>query len=433
MDALDPAIGVQPFREERATPRRNDLASDPLPHTNRSATRRPADGVGHDAAATCRVLLVEPGCAHRDTLAACGRPGRPLEVVFAESLAEAREVLTDLDVDAVVVAINLPDGSGLDLTREIAGLARPTAAVVLGIDKDFDVARAALRAGADDYVLRGVAAPELARRLDAALDRKLREKSQLARVARLHRLCRKLNQARNEVSDQVDLLCNDLVTAYQELAGQLQSANQAGEFTTLIEDELDLEVLLRKTLEHLIARVGPSNAAIFLPATLDEYSLGGYVNYDCRKDAVDGLLDNLADTLAPRVAESGEQVVHLTTDAEIDHWTDGGLAPDALRGCSVVTIPCLSDDECLAVVTLFRRHDTPFTDEHLELLSGLGPVLGAALEKIIRIHHRTGFTEGMGDDGYADAYGDMDDDTDDDDGYAGPDGPEPNADDELPF
>lgn len=414
------------------------MASEPLPPTNRSATRRPADGIGHDAAATCRVLLVEPGCAHRDTLAACGRPGRPLEMVFAETLAEAREVLTDLAIDSVVVALHLPDGSGLDLTREIAGLARPTATIVLGVEEDFASLRAALRAGADDYVLRGVAAPELARRLDAALDRKLREKSQLARVARLHRLCRKLNRARNEVSDQVDLLCNDLVTAYQELAGQMQLVNQAGElsgeFATLIEDELDLEVLLRKTLEHLIARVGPSNAAIFLPATLDEYSLGGYVNYDCRKDAVDGLLDNLADTLAPRVADSGEKVVHLTTDVEIDRWTDGGLAPDALRGCGVVTIPCLSDDECLAVVTLFRRDDAPFTDEHLELLSGLGPVLGAALEKIIRIHHRTGFTDGIDDDGYADAYGAMEDDTDDeDDGYAGPDGPEPNADDELPF
>ena len=404
------------------------LVPDPRQTPERSANRH------NDAPhAACRVLLVEPGRAHRDALAAGGRPGRPLEIVFAETVAEAREVLTDLDFDAAVVGLHLPDGSGLDLAREIASHARPTAVLVMGADKDFDAARGALRAGADDFVLQGVAAPELARRLDAALDRKLREKAQLARVARLHRLCRKLNQARNEVSDQVDLLCNDLVTAYQELAGQLQNVNQTGEFTTLIEDELDLEVLLRKTLEHLIARLGPSNAAIFLPATLDEYSLGGYVNYDCRKSEVDDLLDNLADTLAPRVAESGESVVHLTSDAIIDDWTDGGLAPDALRGCRVVNVPCMSEDECLAVVTLFRRDDTPFSPEHIELLSGLDPALGAALEKIIRIHHRTGFSDILSDDDYADAYGEVDEDSDDDDGYAGPEGHEPNADDEMPF
>jgi len=397
------------------------LPPEPFQPSDLPATRSPATGANNPAAS--RVLLVEPGRTHQAVLAACSRPGRPLEVIFAESVAEAREVLADLDVDAAVVGLDLPDGSGIDLTREITGLACPTAAIVLAADKDFDVARAALRAGADDFVIRGIAAPELARRLDAALERKLREKSHLARVARLHRLCRKLNQARNEVSKQVDFLCNDLVTAYQELACQLQNANQTGEFTTLIEDELDLEVLLRKTLEHLIARVGPSNAAIFLPATLDEYSLGGYVNYDCPRTMVDDLLDGLADTLAPRVAESGNELVHLTNDAETDEWTGGGLAPDALRGCTAVSIPCLSDDECLAVVTLFRRADTPFTEEHLDLLSSLGPILGAALEKIIRIHHRTGFTDGIGDDFY----------NDEDDGYDGPDGPEPNADDELPF
>ena len=392
-----------------------------------------AAGPDADPRTTCRVLLIEPGHAHRATLAACGRAGRQLELVFAESAAEAREILSDLAIDAAVVGVHLPDGSGLDLAREIASLPRPTAAIVLGADKDFDLARAALRAGADDFVLHGVAAPELGRRLDAALERKLREKSQIARVARLHRLCRKLNQARNEVSQQVDLLCNDLVTAYQELAGQMQHHNQAGEFTALVGDELDLEVLLRKTLEHLVARVGPSNAAIFLPATLDEYSLGGYVNYDCGKSTVDDLLDSLGDTLAPRVADSGAAVVHLSTTGEIDRWTDGGLDPEALRGCTLVSVPCLSDEECLAVVTLFRRDDRPFDDEHLQLLSALGPVLGASLEKIIRIHHRTGFADDLADEVYDDPDDHPDDPSREEDGYAGPDGPEANADGETPF
>ncbi len=403
------------------------MPADPRQPTDRPASRQPAAQPDDQAATPCRILLVESGFSHRAALAACARPGREIDLVFAESVAQAREVITELEIDAALVAADLPDGSGVDLAREIAHLPRPTAALVLSAERDFDLVQSALRAGADDFILRGVEAPELARRLDAALDRKLREKSHIARVARLHRLCRKLNRARNEVSQQVDLLCSDLVTAYQELACQLQNTNQTDEFTGFAEGELDLEVLLRKTLEHLIARIGPSNAAIFLPATLDEYSLGGYVNYDCPKHAVDRLLDDLADTLAPRVAESGEALVHLTGDQDIDDWTGGGLAPEALRGCTVAAVPCSSDDECLAVLTLFRRDEAPFTEAHLEMLSELGPVLGAALEKIIRIHHRTGFTDAMESDGYP-GYDDADDD-----GYAGPDGPEPNADDEQPF
>ena len=125
------------------------------------------------------------------------------------------------------------------------------------------------------------------------------------------------------------------------------------------------------------------------------------------------------------MAESDQPIVHLTNAADIDGWTDGGLAPDALRNCTAVSVPCMSDDECLAVVTLFRRNDAVFTEEHLELLAGLGPVLGNALEKIIRIHHRTGFMDAMDDV--------FDEEFDAGDGYADPDGPEPNADDEMPF
>ena len=398
---------------------------------------------GHPAPAasgTCRILLVEPGRAHRATLAACARPGRPVELVFADTLAEAREVLADIELDAAVVRDRLPDGSGFDLACELAGLPRPTATLIMGDQPDFNAACAALRAGADDFVLENVGVAELASRLDAALDRKSRERAHVARVARLHRLCKKLNRARIEVSEQVDLLCNDLVTAYQELACQMQNANQTGEFTSVVEDELDLETLLRKTLEHLILKVGPSNAAIFLPATLDEYSLGGYVNYDCDKTTVDGLLDTLADTLAPRVAESGEDLVHLESDPEIDRWTGGGLAPGDLRNTAAVAVPCISEGECLAVVTLFRSHDEAFDRDHLNLLSALGPALGAALERIIRVHHRTGFTPGL--EGFEESeygaeyeaeYEAEFEEGGDDDGYAGPDAFEPGADEEYPF
>ncbi|MEE9403833.1 MAG: GAF domain-containing protein [Algisphaera sp.] len=385
------------------------------------------------APSACRVLLVESDLAHRSTLAACARPGRSIEMVFADTVAQAREVLSEIDFDAALVCEQLPDGSGIDLAREIASLSRPTAAIVMGTRPDFALACAALRAGADDFVLDTVGVAELAQRLDAALDRKSREKSHIARVARLHRLCKKLNRARIDISNQVDHLCNDLVTAYQELACQMQNATQSGEFSTLIEDELDLEVLLRKTLEHLIDKVGPSNAAIFLPATMDEYSLGGYVNYDCPKESVDQLLDDLADTLAPRVAESGEDIIHLTNDADIDRWTGNNLGPSALRNTSALVVPCMSDGECLAVVTLFRDRDVPFNEAHLDRLSSLGPLLGDALERIIRIHHRTGFTEGF--EGFEETQydGESEYQSDQDDRYDGPDAPESHTDDESPF
>src|SRR5690606_37867773 len=135
---------------------------------------------------------------------------------------------------------------------------------------------------------------ELNQRVDAAIDRHRRDAQREQRTKRLRRLCRKLNEAREEVTQQVDVLCNDLVTAYQELANQMQQVVQTSEYAGLIRDELDLEGLLRKTLEFLVHKAGACNAAIFLPATADEYSLGGYVNYDCTSDSADILLQHLA-------------------------------------------------------------------------------------------------------------------------------------------
>jgi GAF domain-containing protein len=171
----------------------------------------------------------------------------------------------------------------------------------------------------------------------------------------------------------------------------MQNVVQTSEYSSLVKDELDLEALLRVTLEHLMTKLGPSNAAIFLPATLDEYSLGGYVNYDCTSESADMLLEHLADTLAPRVA-SADDMVHLTQREDIERWIgeDAGTLGDA----GILAVPCMSEDECLAVLVLFRDVDQPFEEEHLDRVSSLGPMLGDALEKIIRVHHRSIFDHG---------------------------------------
>jgi len=313
-------------------------------------------------------------------------------VIHAGTVAEARHYLANHQVDLAVLQPELPDGSGLDLAADLDKACRTTATIVISDTADFAMAQKALRAGATDFIVEGLDTAELADRVQSALDRKRREKTHEQRIERLRRLCKKLNTARVEVSKQVDILCNDLVTAYQELACQMNNAVQSSEYSGVIKDELDIEALLRKTLEHLMAKLGPSNAAIFLPATMDEYSLGGYVNYDCTAGAADMLLEQLGDTLAPRLATHHE-MVHLTDRNEIERWIgqDAGQLADA----GVIGVPCMCEDECLAVLVLFRGLDQPYEEAHLDRVSSLGPILGEALERIIKVHHRSVLKEGF--------------------------------------
>ena len=336
----------------------------------------------------CRVLLVEASAEHRPALERCGTERRPLSVVHAPTLAEARLYLEANDVDLAVIDPALPDGDGFDLAAEVARDRRTTATIVFGATADFVQAQRALRAGADDYLAADAQSDEWSARIDAALDRKSHDIAAEQRIDRLQKLCKKLNRAREDVSSQVDILCNDLVTAYQELACQMQNVVQSTQYSDLVKDELDLEALLRRTLEHLMEKVGPANAAIFLPASMDEYSLGGYVNYDCSAAAADLLLTHLADHLAPRVAVT-DDLVHLTDPEMIQQWA--GDAPHAMDTTGLVAVPCMHGEECLAVLVLFRDLDLPFTDDHLGRMSSLAPLLGSALEKIIRVHHRSVF------------------------------------------
>lgn len=359
---------------------------------------------------TCRVLLVEVDPAFRARLEGCGTERRPMSVIHAPTLADARRYLTDHTVDLAVIRPNLPDGDGFDLAAEVARACRTTATVVVSDAADFADSQRALRAGIDDLILSEIDSQDFAKRIDHALDRKTRAKLHDQRVERLHRLCKKLNAARVEVSKQVDILCNDLVTAYQELACQMQNVVQTSEYSNLIKGQLDLEALLRTTLEHLMAKLGPSNAAIFLPATMDEYSLGGYVNYDCTPSGGDLLLQHLGDHLAPRVAASDE-MVHLTDPDQINQWANE--PPGPLERASLLAVPCMSEDECLAVLVLFRDRDQPFDEGHLDRVSSLAPALGEALERIIRVHHRSVFQDddpGYDTGGYDPFASDEDDD-----------------------
>ncbi|XAL98282.1 response regulator [Phycisphaeraceae bacterium D3-23] len=342
-----------------------------------------------------RLLLVDRDPSLRTALERCADPNTT--VLYADTLAKARDVISaQRAIDVAVIDPDLADGSGLELVNELATSKHATQAVVVSASPAFDLAQKAMRLGATDYLVKHDGAQGLidgallADRVRAALDRQQALRDQARQIRKLKKLCKQLDAARAEVSDQVDVLCNDLVTAYQELAVQMQDAVANSGFTAVLGEELDLEVVLRKTLEYLVSQAGPCNAAIFLPATMDEYSLGGYVNYDCSGESADMLLEHLGDVLAPRIGECVE-VVEITDNAALqkllgDDW-------HYLADCGLITFACFADDEPLAVVALFRDSGQPFPLGLVETCRSVADVMGESLAKIIRVHHRAGFED----------------------------------------
>lgn len=90
----------------------------------------------------------------------------------ARTLDDARQFLAVQPFDLIVLDINLPDGSGYDLLKEIRAAGKTLAVIMLtarlGVDDRVD----ALDAGADDYLVKPFDIRELEARLRAVARRR---------------------------------------------------------------------------------------------------------------------------------------------------------------------------------------------------------------------------------------------------------------------
>ena len=92
------------------------------------------------------------------------------EMDGAESLAEAREAVARRPPDGAIVDLLLPDGSGIELCRELRSWSRMPILVLSGVEEEEQKVLA-LEAGADDYVTKPFAPGELIARLHAVFRR----------------------------------------------------------------------------------------------------------------------------------------------------------------------------------------------------------------------------------------------------------------------
>jgi DNA-binding NarL/FixJ family response regulator len=118
---------------------------------------------------TIRVLLADDHPLVRDGLKAAlaTLPEVEVEAEAATGTATIREALLHRP-DVVVMDLQMPQGNGIEATRELAR-ALPSAAVLVltRFDDDDDSVFAAMRAGARGYVLKGAEQHEIARAISA--------------------------------------------------------------------------------------------------------------------------------------------------------------------------------------------------------------------------------------------------------------------------
>ena len=108
------------------------------------------------------VLLVDDHPLFLDGVRAALSASPGIEVVgVAHDRRRAVEQAQALRPDVVLMDLNLPDGSGIDATREILAAAPDTGILVITMSADDDAVVAAMRAGARGYVVKGAGRADL--------------------------------------------------------------------------------------------------------------------------------------------------------------------------------------------------------------------------------------------------------------------------------
>lgn len=128
-----------------------------------------------------KILIVDDERFIRQTLAGALRSWNydPLE---AASVAEAKSAFAEEEPDVVLLDIDLPDGSGIDILNHIKEQSPETIAVMITGNVDVDNTIAALRGGAHDFIGKPVHLEELRVTLRNALEtRSLRREVKQAR------------------------------------------------------------------------------------------------------------------------------------------------------------------------------------------------------------------------------------------------------------
>ena len=114
-------------------------------------------------------LLEDDAALGRGIAMALSGPDRA--VTQADTIARAREALAGAQFDLLILDVNLPDGSGLELLRALRQSGDRTPAILLTAnDLEWDEV-AGLEAGADDYITKPFSLAVLRARVNAQLRR----------------------------------------------------------------------------------------------------------------------------------------------------------------------------------------------------------------------------------------------------------------------
>ncbi len=201
----------------------------------------------------------------------------------------------------------------------------------------------------------------------------------------IRRLYEEVHRAHGAAVEELESLGHTLANGHCDQEQQMRLVAVAAEFRTLVGQELEVESMLRTSLEYLLHRLGPTNAAVYIREGEVGWGIGAYINYDRQGENYSEFLQTLGEQACSVVSQ--EKTLHVFTDGtSFTNWID----TDELdfEGNEVISVGCFDGEKCMAIIVFFRGDSNRFDDESLKIVETLSPLFGAQLGSILKIHRR---------------------------------------------
>ena len=194
--------------------------------------------------------------------------------------------------------------------------------------------------------------------------------------SRLHQLVRKLNKIRKAQKKQIDILCNDILSAHGDFINHLKSFRFAADFYESLLGAANLDAIAASAGEFFIQNTaGCSVATIF--TTSDSLSIHFY----SADRQLEDIPSHLRQTLTSKMVES---VCHSSKVCCADDLCKMGFfaGPAILKRISLAAIGLNNAGPALGMILLYRSADKPLSNSELTVVSSAVKGLAKAVKAL---------------------------------------------------
>ena len=202
------------------------------------------------------------------------------------------------------------------------------------------------------------------------------------RNKRIRRLVRTVNERRRKQAVQIDILCNDIVSAHGEFIRKLDIISFAACFYRQILGKTDLHSLFNTAGNILECKIGDANTAFFLRKT-DGFALDApFFRPECeepKQPCIDFGGQCFENCFTGRLVE---EICRANKICNLSCLLEMGLQanPAILKKISAVTVPIGADGVCIGFILIWRSSENDFTAEQIGNITAVMPGLFEAIE-----------------------------------------------------